>query len=78
MIYIQFINGTGKIKLQLLVSVVVMFLNIPLSIFFARNLGLGSSGVILGTSVCIAGPLIIWRMQYLKLMNGTAQGVWNK
>ena len=78
MIYIQFINGTGKIKLQLLVSVVVMFLNIPLSIFFARNLGLGSSGVILGTSVCLAGPLIIWRMQYLKLMNGTAQGVWNK
>ena len=50
-IFVYFINGTGKIKLQLITSVIVAVLNIPLSIFLARNLGMGAAGVILGSCI---------------------------
>jgi len=78
MIYVQFINGVGKIQIQLIVSIVVMLLNIPLSIFLAGYAKMGTSGVILATSFCIGIPMLIWKIQYHKLINGTAQGIWNK
>lgn len=78
MIHVQFINGVGKISLQLIVSLVVIFLNIPLSIFLAENVGLGLSGIIIATSICLIIPVFLWRIQYYKLINGKAQGIWNK
>lgn len=77
-IYVQFINGIGKIWLQLMVSIAVMFINIPLSIFMADTVGLGSSGVILASSMCLGVPALLWYIQYTKIINGTAQGIWNK
>lgn len=77
MIYVNYINGVGKIRLQLVVSVVVMFANIPLSILLADNFGMGASGVILATSICLGIPSLLWWIQYNKLINGTAQGIWS-
>ena len=48
-IFAMFVNGIGKIKLQLYTAVVAMLVNIPLSIFFGAFLGLGLSGIVLGT-----------------------------
>jgi len=61
-IYAYFANGLGKIRPQLYCSIIGGVVNIPLSVYFARNLGLGSSGVILGTIVslsifAVVGPL---------------------
>jgi O-antigen/teichoic acid export membrane protein len=53
-IFTVFVNGVGKLNWNLYTSVIGGIINIPLSIYFARNLGLGSSGVILGTIVSLA------------------------
>lgn len=48
-VFAMLVNGIGKIRLQLYTAVVAMLVNIPLSIFFATHLGLGLSGIVLGT-----------------------------
>jgi len=77
-IFAYFLNGIGKIQLQLYNSVFVGILNIPLSIFFATYMNLGVSGVILATITCLF-PSAIWApLQYKKIINQTAIGIWNK
>lgn len=78
MLYVTFINGVGKIQLQVIVSVLVMILNIPISVYLAEYIGIGSSGVILGTVICLVVPMFLWRIQCYKLINETAQGIWNR
>lgn len=77
-VYIYFINGTGKIRLQLYSSVISATANIPLSIYFARVMGLGSAGVIVATCVCLFPGTILAPIQYFKIINKTATGIWNK
>ena len=78
LLYITFINGVGKIQLQLIVSVMVVILNIPISVYLAEYIGIGSPGVILGTVICILAPMFLWRIQCYKIINETAKGLWNK
>lgn len=52
-IYAVFINGIGKIKIQLYTAVIAMLLNIPLAIFFVKYVGLGLSGIVLATIVSL-------------------------
>lgn len=77
-IFVYFINGTGKIKLQLITSVIVAALNIPLSIFLSRNLGMGAAGVILGSCITYLPGSILGPIQYYKLVNEKATGIWGK
>jgi Na+-driven multidrug efflux pump len=73
----MFVNGVGKIKLQTIVAVMGGIFNIPLSILFAKYLGMGSAGVMIGTILCVAPAAIITPLQYRKILNGTARGIWN-
>ena len=64
-IYAYFLNGIGRIKLQLYSAVIAMFVNIPLAILFTRYFGLGVEGVILSTCVslslfAVVGPLEVY------------------
>lgn len=77
-IFIYFINGTGKIKLQLITTVTVAILNIPVSIYFAVNLGMGAAGVILGSCVTYLPGAVLGPMQYYRIINRTATGIWGK
>ena len=77
-IFVNFINGVGKIQLQLYIGIAGTLLNIPLSYFFAKNLGMGVAGVISATIVCIAFGPIFAPIQFKKIINGTATGIWNK
>ncbi|KAF2325916.1 MAG: MATE family efflux transporter [Flavobacterium nitrogenifigens] len=78
MIYVNFINGVGKIKLQLYTSIITMIINIPLSIFFGKYLGWGPSGVVLATCCSLIYAIILRPLQYFKIINNTAKGIWNK
>lgn len=78
MIYSNFIYGVGKIKLNLIFSLISMIINIPLSIFFSKNLDLGPKGVILATCFCLLYALPFLPIQYFKIINGKANGIWNK
>lgn len=77
-IFAAFLNGLGKIKLQIYYSLFGMIINIPLSVFFAKSMNLGSSGVILATCICLSFGAILAPLQYYKLVNNKAFGIWNK
>lgn len=75
-IFAAFLNGTGKIRLQLYSAAFVSVINIPLSIVLTQRFGL--SGVIIGTVCCVAVGSVWAPIQYYKLINNTADGIWAK
>ncbi len=76
--YNTFINGTGKIRLQFYTAIISTIITIPLAIWFSKYLHLGPSGVVLATLVTTFPTMILWKIQYRKIMSGTASGIWNK
>ncbi len=77
-VFVYLINGVGKIRLQLYMSIVIAVINIPMSLFFAKNLEMGPAGVILATIICLLFGSILHPLQYKRIINGTAKGVWNR
>ncbi|MCB0687116.1 MAG: hypothetical protein KDC53_11340, partial [Saprospiraceae bacterium] len=77
-IFVMYINGVGKVRLQVIVSIVGAIINIPLSIFFAKNLDLGSAGIILASTICIGFGPILGPIQFNKLIKDKATGIWNQ
>ncbi len=75
-VFIYFVNGTGYIKLQMYTSSVMAILNIPISYLFASTFGYGVTGVVIATSICTAIPGIFSYIQYRKIMNASAKGIW--
>lgn len=66
-IYAYFLNGIGKVRLQLFSAVLAMLINIPLAIYFTRYVALGVEGVVLATCASLAlfaviGPLEVRRV----------------
>jgi O-antigen/teichoic acid export membrane protein len=78
MIFANFLAGVNKIQLSLYHAIFVSIINIPLSIYFAKNLAMGSTGVILATLIGIIPRAIFQPIQYWKIVNGKAKGIWNK
>ena len=52
-IYATVLNGIGHVNLQLILGVLTAIINIPLSVYLGYNCGLGSTGVLLATVVCM-------------------------
>lgn len=77
-IFGNFLSGVEKIRLSLYHSVIVIFLNVPLSIFLAKYLNLGSAGVIIATCICVLPQVILHPLQYRKIIQNKATGIWNK
>lgn len=75
-IHSQFLNGVGKIKLQLYFALGGSLINIPLAIFLGKNLGI--YGVVLSTTIISIVVAIVSPIQYQKIINGNATGIWNK
>jgi len=73
-----FINGVGYLKIQLVQSISVAVINIPLAIYFAKYLHMGISGIILATIVCFIPGLILTPIQYSRIINNKAKGIWIK
>ncbi len=77
-IFVVFINGVGKVQLQLVIGIVSTLINIPLSYLFAQTLGFGVTGVIMATIICVAYGPIVAPLQFKKITKGTATGIWNR
>lgn len=75
-IYSQFLNGVGKIKLQLYSGVFSALFNIPLSIYLGKLMGI--SGVVLSSLILVLISAIWSPVQYRKLINNNARGIWNR
>ncbi len=76
MIFSVFLNGVGKIKLQLYFGIFGALINIPMAIFLGKQYGV--TGVVLST--CILGLMnAVWSpLQYFKIITGKAKGIWAK
>lgn len=77
-VYNIFINGVGKIRLQVLCLVVVASLYIPLVYLFINVLNLGIISIPLAQLCSNFYSMFIAKMQYKKLISGVAKGIWNK
>ncbi|MCF1714785.1 hypothetical protein L0U88_09125 [Flavihumibacter sp. RY-1] len=75
-IFVFFINGTGKVFLQFLTSIIAPILFIPLAILLGRYLG--QAGLIYSSIICNVYGIFIAPLQYRKIIQQTATGIWNK
>jgi O-antigen/teichoic acid export membrane protein len=73
-IYSQFLNGVGKVKLQLIYGVGGALLNIPLAVLLGYRLGI--TGVILSSVILTSVNMVCGYIQYQKIVNNTATGIW--
>jgi O-antigen/teichoic acid export membrane protein len=62
-VYAIFLNGAGKIKLQLYTAVVAMTINIPLALFLVKKYNFGLSGIVLATCVSLLLAAIVLPIQ---------------
>ena len=67
-IYVNVTNGLGRIKLQMICSVIGAVLNIPLSIILATTCGLGLKGIILATLLCCFGSWVLVPIDIISLL----------
>jgi O-antigen/teichoic acid export membrane protein len=74
-IYVQFLNGISKIKLQLYLSIFSTVINIPLSIVFGRHWGI--AGVITANTIIFIMMGIAFSVQTKRIISGTASGIFN-
>lgn len=72
------INSTGRLRLQLWYALASIVTNIPLAYVLGKTLGLGSSGVVLSSVLSLGWGAVLGPIQAGKLINGHAQGIWNR
>ena len=75
-IFSHFLNGIGKIRLQLYMSAFVAFMNIPTAIFLGKELGI--IGVLASNLLFALVQAIIAYLQYSRLITQRAIGIWNQ
>ena len=75
-IFAHFLNGVGKISLQLYIGLAAAICNIPTAIFLGHLLGI--KGVLISNVFFALIQTFIVYIQYSKLINFKANGVWNK
>jgi len=76
--FIFYIYGVGKIKVVFIITLIQSIVFVPLALLLADGLNMESSGVILATNICLLIPAILGPIQYRKLINNEAVGIWNK
>lgn len=75
-LYSQFLNGLGKVKLQMYLGIISAILNVPLSIILGKKMGI--EGVLCANLIVLLISVWIFPLQYFKLINNNAKGIWNK
>jgi len=77
-VFVTFLNGIGKIKLQLYISVIQVLIFIPLAILLTTKTKLGIPGVIIATIIVNFFGVIFITIQYYKIIKNKADGIWNQ
>ena len=63
-VFAYFLNGIGKIRVQLYTAIVAMLINVPLAIMFAKYFGFGVDGIVWANCIsllifAVIGPIAI-------------------
>jgi O-antigen/teichoic acid export membrane protein len=77
-IFTNFINGVSKVRLGFYLTLFTGLVNIPLCFFLADYCKLGSVGIIMASSLSLLPDIIFLPLQYKKIVNQSATGIWNK
>ena len=77
-IFSNFLNGIGKIRLQMLFAPMVAFLNILLSIFLIKVIKLNVVAIPIANVISLSLGAVLGFIQYKKIINEKAKGVWMK
>jgi len=75
-IHVQFLNGIGKIRLQLYLGITTSVINIPLSILLGKLIGV--AGIPLANAIIFVVMGIVFSTQTNKIINRKATGVFNR
>jgi O-antigen/teichoic acid export membrane protein len=75
-VFAFFINGVGKVRLQLYSSILSGVLYIPLAVYLGKQIGV--AGVILAMCLSLFISSIWFPVQYWKIVSNKAKGIWNK
>jgi len=76
--YINFLNGIGKIKLQLISALISAILYVPLAVLLIKYANLGIYGIMLTTLIFNLPSFAIYYTQYNKIINFKAEGIWSR
>lgn len=77
-IFNQFINGVGKIRVNVLISVIILILNIPLSRVLSIDLDLGVTGILIATLFLVLLKAATFPYQYWLIISKRSYGIWAK
>lgn len=77
-IFVMFINGIGKIKLQMYTSAIGALVFISIALVLIKYFEVGIIGLIIASIVSNFYGLILAPIQFSKLINKKASGIWNK
>jgi O-antigen/teichoic acid export membrane protein len=77
-IFVMFLNGVGKIRLQLFSAIAEGSIFIPLALLMAKVLHLGITGIVLTSCIPLAAGAIWTPIQFRKIISKRASGIWNK
>ena len=69
-----FLNGVGVFKVQMFAALLAATVNVPISLWFVRGLGLGEAGVIWGTVASLCLWSVIGPLEALRVVR---KGSWN-
>ncbi|HSI74947.1 MAG TPA: oligosaccharide flippase family protein [Lunatimonas sp.] len=75
-IYVYFLNGIGKIQMQLYLIIICATFNIPLTIFLGKMFGV--VGVSFASFFMFSLTGFVYMIQTRKIINNTASGLWLK
>lgn len=75
-LYASLLNGMGKIKLQLYLSIIGILANIPLAIFLGSKFGI--EGVVMSAILLNLISAVYSPIQVTRLLNQKAKGIWNE
>ncbi len=75
-LHVYFLNGIGKIRLQLVVVLSAIALGIPLILYMGKLYGL--VGVVGANAAIFAVMGLIYTIQFKKIISGTAASIWNR
>ena len=77
-VFNMFINGVGKLYVQMYSLLIGAIIFVPLTIFFIKYLHWGIESVVIASIVSNFYSPFIAPFQYKKLINEKAHGIWNK
>lgn len=75
-IYMYQLNGTGKVRIQLVTYTLIAIFALPIMIQSCRHWGL--IGIIVVPSIAFIAQFFVCRIQLNKIINQKATGIWNK